>query len=180
MKQEIKKIIEADMFRYYDKVPCIKPIQVKYLSTYRKASCYPKKSIRGLFYRVRLNRLSEKSGIQIPTQAKIGKGFYIGHFGTIIINPEVEIGENVNIATGVTIGKTNRGEKKGVPQIGNKVWIGTNAVIVGNIKIGDDVLIAPNAYVNVDVPSHRVVIGNPAVIHPRENATEGYINRIAE
>ena len=180
MKQELKAIIAADMLRYYDKVPVIKPIQVKYLIAYRKAAFYPKKSIRGLYYRVRLNKLSEKSGIQIPTKAKIGKGFYIGHFGTIIVNPEVEIGENVNIASGVTIGKTNRGEKKGVPQIGNKVWIGTNAVIVGNIKIGDDVLIAPNAYVNMDIPSNSIVIGNPAVIHPRDNATEGYINRIVE
>ena len=87
------------------------------------------------------------------------------------------IGENVNIATGVTIGKANRGSNMGVPRIGNNVWIGTNAVIVGNITIGDDVLIAPNTYINVDVPSHSIVVGNPAVLHSRENATEGYINR---
>lgn len=177
MNKELKTIIEADMKRYYDKVPFVKPIQVRYLRTYRKASFYSKKSIRGIFYRIKLNYLSEKSGIQIPTRAKIGKGFYIGHFGTIIINPDAIIGENVNIATGVTIGKTNRGEKKGVPVIGSNVWIGTNAVVVGNIKIGDDVLIAPNAYVNVDIPDHSVVIGNPAIIHSKENATEGYINR---
>lgn len=177
MKSELKQIIQADMSRYYDKVPFIKPIQVRYLLAYRKAWFYKKKSLQGMYYRFCLNRLSEKSGIQIPTKAKIGKGFYIGHFGTIIINPEVVIGENVNIATGVTIGKTNRGSHKGVPKIGNQVWIGTNAVIVGNITVGDDVLIAPNAYVNVDVPAHSVVMGNPAVIHARENATEGYINR---
>lgn len=177
MNKELKQIIEADMKRYYDKVPFLKLIQVRYLIIYRKASFYPKKSIRGLYYRIRLNLLSEKTGIQIPTKAKIGKGFYIGHFGTIIINPEAEIGNNVNIATGVTIGKTNRGEKKGVPVIGNNVWIGTNAVIVGKITIGDDVLIAPNAYVNVDIPPHSVVLGNPAVIHTKDHATEGYVNR---
>ena len=55
--------------------------------------------------------------------------------------------------------------------------IGTNAVIVWNIKIGDDVLIAPNAYVNMDIPDHSVVVGNPAIIHSKENATEGYVNR---
>lgn len=177
MNKELKTIIEADMKRYYDKVPFVKPVQVRYLRTYRKASFYSKKSIKGIFYRIKLNYLSEKSGIQIPTRAKIGKGFYIGHFGTIIINPDAIIGENVNIATGVTIGKTNRGEKKGVPVIGSNVWIGTNAVVVGNIKIGDDVLIAPNAYVNMDIPDHSVVVGNPAIIHSKENATEGYINR---
>lgn len=180
MKSELKKIIQADMSRYYDKVPVMKPIQVRYLKTYRKAAYYKKKSLRGMYYRFRLKQLSEKTGIQIPTKAQIGKGFYVGHFGTIIINPDAIIGENVNVATGVTIGKTNRGNSKGVPKIGNSVWIGTNAVIVGNIKIGDDVLIAPNAYVNVDVPDHSIVIGNPAVIHPRENATEGYINNRVE
>ena len=45
------------------------------------------------------------------------------------------------------------------------MWIGTNAVIVGGIEIGDDVLIAPGAFVNVDVPSGSTVIGNPGVVH---------------
>ena len=50
-----------------------------------------------------------------------------------------------------------------------------NATVVGNVTIGDDVLIAPGAFVNFDVPSHSVVIGNPAQIHHKENATEGYV-----
>ncbi len=49
-------------------------------------------------------------------------------------------------------------------------------MIVGNVKIGDDVLIAPLTFVNFDVPPHSIVIGNPAKIIPRENATKGYIN----
>ena len=49
-------------------------------------------------------------------------------------------------------------------------------MIVGGITIGDNVLIAPNAYVNMDVPSNSVVVGNPAQIIPNENATDGYIN----
>lgn len=53
-----------------------------------------------------------------------------------------------------------------------------NAVVVGRIVIGDDVLIAPNAYVNFDVPSHSVVVGNPGKIISRENVTEGYIASI--
>lgn len=177
MKKELKTIIDADMKRYYDKVPFMKPIQLRYLVAYRKASFYTKKSIQGLYYRLRLQRLSEKTGIQLPTKANIGKGLFIAHFGSIIVNPDAVLGCNVNIAPGVVIGKANRGEKKGVPNIGNNVWIGANAVIVGNITIGDDVMIAPNAYVNMDVPSHSIVLGNPAVVHVRENATEGYINR---
>ena len=84
------------------------------------------------------------------------------------------IGNNVNVHKGVTIGRTNRGNA-GSPHIGNTVFIGINATVVGNIKIGDDVLIAPNAYVNFDVPSHLIVIGNPGVIHQKYNATKGYI-----
>lgn len=54
-----------------------------------------------------------------------------------------------------------------------------NAVIVGNITIGDDVLIAANSFVNFDVPSHSIVIGNPGTVHNKPNATLDYIaNRI--
>ena len=49
-------------------------------------------------------------------------------------------------------------------------------MIVGKINIGNNVLIAPNAYVNFDIPDNSVVTGNPAKVYPNENATEGYIN----
>ena len=54
--------------------------------------------------------------------------------------------------------------------------IGSNAVIVGNVRIGNDVLIAPLSYVNFDVPDHSIVIGNPAKIISKEEATKEYIN----
>ena len=88
------------------------------------------------------------------------------------------IGCNCNIHKGVTIGQENRGKRKGSPVIGNNVWIGINSTIVGNVIIGSDVLIAPNTYVNCDVPDHSIVFGNPCIIKYRENATEGYINNI--
>nr|WP_278463241.1 hypothetical protein [Thomasclavelia spiroformis] len=97
-----------------------------------------------------------------------------------MINPNVKIGDNCNIATGVVIGQENRGKRKGTPVIGNNVWIGANSILVGNIKIGNDVLIAPLSYVNFDVPNHSIVIGNPARIIYKENATENYINRIVK
>ena len=92
--------------------------------------------------------------------------------------PKDCIGKNVNIATGVTIGQENRGKRKGCPTIGDRVWIGTNAVLVGNINIGSDVLIAPLSYVNFDVPDHSIVLGNPARIISRENATASYIEKL--
>lgn len=67
----------------------------------------------------------------------------------------------------------NRGNI-GSPHIG--IYIGINATVVGNVQIGSDVLIVPNSYVNFDVPDHSVVIGNPAVVHHKENAIgEGYV-----
>jgi serine O-acetyltransferase len=124
-------------------------------------------SLAGFF----LRRYTLKYGFQIG--GRIGEGFYIGHFGTIIVSVNAVIGRNCNIAPGVTIGATRRGDKAGAPRIGDYVWIGTNAVLVGNITIGNDVLIAPGAYVNFDVPDHSLVIGNPGKITFKENATKG-------
>lgn len=107
-------------------------------------------------------------------------GVYLGHAYNITINSNVKIGRNCNIHKGVVIGQANRGSRKGYPTIGDRVWIGINAAIVGNVTIGDDVMIAPNSFVNVDIPSHSVVFGNPCVIKHKDWATEGYINNIVE
>ena len=161
MDKELKALIESDMKRVYDlplsaKEKFFFPLQMKYLKLWRKAAFYRKKG---------------------GPEVKAGPGLYIGHLGRIIIHPDAVLGKNVNLSTGITIGQANRGKKKGTPVIGDEVWIGTNAVIVGGVKIGNDVLIAPGAYVNFDVPDHSIVMGNPGVIHQSDNATEGYINR---
>lgn len=114
-------------------------------------------------------------GVDLPASVVLGKGFRIGHIGSIAINPKVIIGENVDIYNGVVIGESFRGKYKGTPKIGNKVWIGPNAVVVGNIKVGNDVLIAPNSLVNRDVPDHSVVSGNPMRIISSSVATDNYI-----
>lgn len=121
-----------------------------------------------------LYRLSRKYGLEIHLKAQIGEGLYLGHPYNITVGEGVILGNNINLHKGCTIGRVNRGNI-GSPHIGDNVYIGINATVVGNIHIGNDVLIAPNSYVNVDVPDHSVVIGNPAVIHQRENATEGYV-----
>ena len=105
-------------------------------------------------------------------------GVYFGHAYCITINPNAVIGCNCSIHKGVTIGQENRGIRKGTPIIGNYVWVGINTTIVGKIHIGNDVLIAPNAFVNFDVPDHCIVIGNPGVIRYKKSATEGYINTL--
>lgn len=142
----------------------------------RKASRYKKYSPLGILYRLQVRRYRYKFGFQIPVNTKIGEGFFIGHHGTIVINGKAKIGKNCNIAHGTTIGQANRGKLKGYPTIGDYVWMGTGSVIVGNIHIGSNVLIAPNSFVNIDIPDNSLVIGNPAKILKRNNPTKGYIN----
>lgn len=129
----------------------------------------------GLPINIMMRILSKKYGIEIFPKTKIGMGFYLGHAYNITINPNAILGNNINIHKGVTIGQENRGRRKGAPKIGNRVWIGVNSTIVGNISVGDNVLIAPNSYVNVDVPSDSIVIGNPCKIIQNQKATDKYI-----
>ena len=154
---------------------CINP-NLHYIYIFRKCQQYPKKSVFGIFWRMVLRHHQIKYGFQIYPETQIGEGFYLGHWGSLVINPNSKIGKNCNIAQGVTIGQQNRGKNEGFPEIGDEVWIGPNAVIVGIIKIGNILVIAPNSYVNTDVPENSVVMGNPATITPKENATEGYLN----
>ena len=144
---------------------------------FRKISFTPPHfSLIKMYYKAMLKIARFFYHVELSAGTKIGAGLYIGHPYGITINPKAVLGKNINIHKGVTIGQENRGGRKGVPTIGNEVWIGINSTIVGKITIGDDVLIAPNSYVNCDVPSHSVVFGNPCIIKHREHATEGYIN----
>lgn len=131
-----------------------------------------KKLCKGIF-----KLYCDKRHIEFSADTQIGAGLYFGHAYCITINPEAVLGNNINLHKGVTIGQENRGNRKGAPEIGDNVWIGVNSTIVGAIKVGNDVLIAPNTYVNCDIPEHSIVFGNPCIIKHRENATEGYINR---
>lgn len=101
--------------------------------------------------------------------------FNIAHKGTIVIYGSASLGKNIYISANATIGLQSRGKKYGAPIIGDNVWIGANSVIVGKVKIGSNVLIAPNTYINFDVPDNSIVLGSPGNIIPKENAVEGYI-----
>jgi serine O-acetyltransferase len=177
----LNKIISADLQRYAGEsrsgklLPTLLIPGFRFTFLLRKSYLHKKNSFLGVFYRILLLFDTHFYGFQIPPSTEIGKGLYIGHWGTIVINGKAIIGDFCNLSPGVTIGQTNRGKSMGTPRIGNRVWIGTNAVIVGNVSIGDNVMIAPNAFVNKSVPSNCIVIGNPATIIPKKDATEGYI-----
>lgn len=122
-----------------------------------KYSLYP----IGLFM---LNHYRYKLGISIPFSADIGSGFYIGHFGGIFVYPKCKIGKNCNLSQGVTIGNVPRGKNKGYPTIGENVYIGPGAKIIGCIKVGNRAAVGANCVVTKDIPENAVVVGVPAKI----------------
>lgn len=181
----VKELMKSDCQRYWGQSDFKGRMRARYVQAafrytceYRKVHNYIKTGKKGIgyyYHRYKLLKYSIKYGYQINAETEIGPGYYMGHRGTVIINGAVKIGSNVNIATGVTIGQENRGNRQGTPIIGSKVWIGTNVVIVGKVTIGDNVMIAPNTYINFDVPSDSIVVGNPAKIIPSKDATKSYI-----
>lgn len=129
-------------------------------------------------YKLLFKIFRDQRHIELSIETNVGPGLYFGHAYCITINPKAVLGKNVNLHKGVTIGQENRGIRKGVPVIGDNVWIGVNATVVGEIHVGSDVLIAPNSYVNCNIPDHSIVFGNPCIIKHSDFATEGYINRM--
>jgi serine O-acetyltransferase len=123
-----------------------------------------------------LHRYSIRFGIDISRDARIGSGLYIGHFGGIVVNEAVVIGDNCNLSQGVTLGQVNRGPNAGCPTIGNDVYIGPGAKIIGRIHIGDRAAIGANAVVVEDVPPNVTVGGIPARVIS-DTGSEGYVNR---
>lgn len=103
------------------------------------------------------------TGISLPASAEIGKGFYVGHFGGIILHSDVKMGENCSVGPGVLLG-TRGGGVKGVPVIGHHVYIGVGAKVLGGIHIGDHAKIGANAVVLNDIPEGATAVGIPARI----------------
>lgn len=111
-----------------------------------------------------LKRLIEiYTGASISPRAIIGPGLYINHFGSIFIGA-VTIGENCNLSHEVTIGVAGRGDRRGMPTIGDRVYIAAGTKIFGKITIGNDVAIGANAVVTKSIPDCAVVAGVPAEI----------------
>lgn len=104
-------------------------------------------------------RLTEiLTGISLEPKAEIGPGLYIGHFGGVIVGSGVRLGSNCNLSQGVTLGVDGRGERRGSPHIGDRVFIGPGAKVFGKITIGDDVVIGANAVINQSLPDRAVVV----------------------
>lgn len=176
----MNNILLKDLFRYEGENCHYIKVKLKYIflvPSYTYIFFYRKSKAGHLkyLYRMLLRLTSYITHIQIPYQTQIGEGLYIGHFGSIIVNPDAVIGKNFCISVGTLVGNA-LGKKKGVPTIGDNVFMGRNSIVIGNVTIGNNVLIAPGAFVNFDVPDNSIVIGNPGQIIPQDSSpTEKYI-----
>ena len=184
---DLVSLIQTDLFRYCGqtsarlflkhflltpgfKITCY----IRICKRFRKSAClkYTLYPLMKLLY----IRATVKYGISIPFECQLGKGFYIGHFGGIVVHHKAIIGDNCNISHGVTIGTSSRGMKKGWPTIGDHVYIGPGAKIFGKITIGNNAAIGANCVVTKDVPENATVAGVPGVVISYQGS-EGYIIR---
>jgi len=178
--KKIKKIkidIMQDLYRYHGKITVKLFFKSYFLIPGFHYMCWFRISQYWNNYLIQyiLLKKSITYGIQIPVGTKIKKGFYIGHFGGLVISSGAEIGNNCNISHNVTIGLNPRGKKKGIPVIGDNCYIAPGVKIIGNINIGNNVAIGANAVVVNDVPNNAVVVGIPAKVISYDGAI-GYIN----
>lgn len=113
-------------------------------------------------------RARRRTGIEIHPGATIGKGLFIDHGMGVVIGETTEIGNNVTLYHGVTLGgstvfsKSGKNTNKRHPTLGNDVIVGAGAQILGPINIGDNVKVGANAVVLKDVEANQTVVGVPA------------------
>jgi serine O-acetyltransferase len=108
-------------------------------------------------------------GFDVPAFVEIGPGLYVPHPVGTVVTAE-RIGRNLTLVSGVTIGMRNEWT---FPTIGDNVYIGAGARVLGGIKIGDDVSIGANAVVISDVPDCSIAVGIPARVCPKSSAATG-------
>ena len=105
----MSKRFKKDLYRYYGEngeslaQRLLRPPELKYIALFRRANECRFAPLK-LYYTVRLKLMSYKTHIQIPARTEIGEGFYIGHSGRVIINPEAKLGKNMNVNAGALIG----------------------------------------------------------------------------
>ncbi|MBI4301545.1 MAG: serine O-acetyltransferase [Chloroflexi bacterium] len=116
------------------------------------------------------------TGIEIHPGAEIGEGFFIDHGMGVVIGETAEIGDDVTLYQGVTLGGTSQQKIKRHPTLGNNVVVGAGARLIGAITIGDNVKIGAGSVVVTAVPSNATVVGVPghivAVRHPDADILE--------
>jgi serine O-acetyltransferase len=112
------------------------------------------------------------TGVEIHPAAVLGPGLFIDHATGVVIGETAEVGEDVTLFHGVTLGGTGRETGKRHPTVGDRVVIGAGAKVLGAIKIGDDSRIGANSVVVKEIPASAVVVGVPGQIVSRSSQTK--------
>ncbi len=113
------------------------------------------------------------TGIEIHPGATIGPGFFIDHGMGVVIGETTEIGDDVLVYQGVTLGGTGKEKGKRHPTLGNSVVVGTGATVLGAIRVGDHVKIGAGSVVVRSVPDHSTVVGVPGHVVRTRYGDEG-------
>lgn len=175
-----RDLFRADLARYFAHFPS-RPSRLKRIQLVMRAegvwaiwwfrfgqylhqeASLPVRLVCELPYRMAEKWISHTVGIHLNPKTSIGPGFYIGHYGGIWITPLAKLGADCSVHQGVTIGFAGaRDRSRGGPELGDRVWVGPNAVVTGRIKIGDGAVIGANSLVASDIPTNGVAIGVPA------------------
>jgi serine O-acetyltransferase len=162
IKEEINTILKND--------PSIHSIIEVFLypsfkvKLYYKISHFLYKKKRFLIARIISEKAKRKTGIEIHPGATIGKNLFIDHGMGVVIGETCIIGDNVTLFHGVTLGGTGKEKGKRHPTIGNNVFIGSGAKILGNITIGNNVKIGANSVILESIPDNVTVVGIPGKI----------------
>ena len=114
-------------------------------------------------------RTARKTGIEIHPGAKIGKGFFVDHGTGVVIGETAELGDNVTLYQGVTLGGTGKEQGKRHPTLGNNVMVSAGAKVLGAITIGNNCKIGAGSVVLKSVPDNCTVVGVPGRVVKREN-----------
>jgi serine O-acetyltransferase len=184
---ELRNLWYADLYRYgpatgraFTRAIAAEPgyryAFVMRLVAYARSKHGPAHRVLAFVSRAWLRRLRFRFGVDLPASTQVGSGLYMNHPTGIVVHSEAVIGRDCNLSQGVTLGESNRGRNKGFPTIGDGVYIGPGAKIVGAVHVGDDSAIGANCVVTGDVPPHSVVVGVPGRVISNEGAA-GYVNR---
>ena len=150
---------------------------LKAIRMHRRANwCYRHR----LFFLARWisQRAAHKTGIEIHPAAKIGHRFFIDHGTGVVIGETAEIGDDVTLYQGVTLGGTGKDTGKRHPTIGNNVMIACGAKVLGPFTVGDNSRIAANAVVLSEIPSDATAVGVPARVVRVAGEKTDYADRV--
>lgn len=175
IKEDIKAVFERDPAAkgYLEVILCSSGLHAVIL--HRIAHCLYKKRL-SLLARL-LSQLSRfLTGVEIHPAAVVGRRFFIDHGSGIVIGETTEIGDDVTLYQGVTLGGTGKDKGKRHPTIGHNVTIGSGAKILGPITIGHNAKIGAGAVVVRCIPPNSTAVGVPAHVVKKNEAGETYVD----